>query len=96
MKIELSRIYPVTSHTDYVGNGSTFVAITGFQENGEQYILKALEKGASTIVVQENYVLDDFILGKIKSCGADIKYVKNTREALSKMAAEAYGNPAKK
>lgn len=96
MKIEIPRVYPVTSHTDFVGKGSIFVAITGLQENGERYILTALEKGASAIVVQESHVLDSHVLEKIKECNAKVKYVKNTRSALSKLSAEALGNPAKK
>ena len=34
MKIELPKIYPVTSHNDNVGPGSTFVAIPGTKDDG--------------------------------------------------------------
>lgn len=37
--------YLVTSHTDHVGPGSTFVAVKGFKQEGSSYILTALEKG---------------------------------------------------
>jgi UDP-N-acetylmuramoyl-L-alanyl-D-glutamate--2,6-diaminopimelate ligase len=96
MKIEIPSVYPVTSHTDYVGRGSIFVAITGMQKDGGEYILTALEKGASVIVIQENRTLDDKLLQKIKEHKATLKYVANTRHALSKLSAEALGNPAKK
>lgn len=96
MKIEMPSIYPVTSHTDFVGKGSIFVAITGMQKNGEQYILTALEKGASTIVVQENCEIDPDILQKIKEYRATVMYVANTRRALSELAAKKLDEPAKK
>ena len=96
MKIEMPSIYPVTSHSGRIGKGSTFVAITGMQENGERYILEALERGASTIVVQADSVVDETVLEKIKECKATLSYVKNTRVALSQLSAESLGNPAQK
>ncbi len=54
MKIQLPQIYPVASHTDYIGQGSTFVAIPGSKDNGNFYIQLALEKGAKKIVVQSD------------------------------------------
>ena len=45
-------IYPVTGHTDFVGKGSTFVAISGTKLNGLDFIPLALQKGAKKIVVQ--------------------------------------------
>ncbi len=37
-RIELPKIYPVASHTDNVGLGTTFVAIPGSCDNGNLYI----------------------------------------------------------
>jgi UDP-N-acetylmuramoyl-L-alanyl-D-glutamate--2,6-diaminopimelate ligase len=96
MKIEMPSIYPVTSHSGRAGKGSTFVAITGMQENGERYILEALERGASTIVVQQDSVVDEVVLQKIQECRASLRYVQNTRVALSQLAAESLDNPAEK
>lgn len=50
----LPQIYPVTCHTDHVGQGSTFVAIKGFKLNGEQFINLAREKGATTIITDKD------------------------------------------
>jgi UDP-N-acetylmuramyl pentapeptide synthase len=53
MQIELPKIYPVTSHTDNVGAGSTFVAIPGTKDDGNRYIHVALQRGATKVVVQD-------------------------------------------
>ena len=52
--IAMSTIFPVACHTDNVGRGSTFVAIKGEQQDGAAYRPRALERGASIIVVQKN------------------------------------------
>ena len=49
-KINFPSTYPVTGHTDFVGQNSTFVAIPGAKQNGLDFIPLALEKGAKKIV----------------------------------------------
>lgn len=88
--------YLVTCHTDHVGPGSTFVAIKGFQQDGVAYIPRALEHGASTIVVEEDAVLDAGIMHHIERAGVCLVRVPNTRKALAQMSARANGYPAKK
>lgn len=88
--------YLVTCHTDHVEPGSTFVAIKGFQQDGVAYIPRALENGASTIVVEEDAVIDATILLHIERAGACLVRVPNTRKALAQMSARANGYPAKK
>lgn len=88
--------YPVTCHTDHVGAGSTFVAIKGFQQDGLAYIPRALEHGASTIVVEENAELTHDLLLRIEQAGACLVRVPNTRKALAQMSARANGYPARK
>lgn len=88
--------YLVTCHTDHVGPGSTFVAIKGFQQDGIAYIPRALENGASTIVVEEDAVLDASIMLHIERAGACLVRVPNTRKALAQLSARANGYPAKK
>lgn len=87
--------YRVTSHTDHVGPGTTFVAVKGFKEEGNDYILTALEKGATRIVMEEGSPLREDILQALKDHGAELLYVSSARKALSELAAEAYGYPAK-
>jgi UDP-N-acetylmuramyl-tripeptide synthetase len=88
--------YPVTCHTDHVGPGSTFVAIKGFQQDGIAYIPRALEHGASTIVVDQDAIIAPEIANRIEQAGACLVRVPNTRKALAQMSARANGYPAKK
>lgn len=88
--------YPVTCHTDHVGAGTTFVAIKGFQQDGLVYIVRALEHGATTIVVENEAMLANDVLLRIEQAGACLVRVPNTRKALAQMSARANGYPAKK
>ncbi len=66
-----------------------FVAINGFEENGNDYIQEALEKQAKCIVLEK----ESYDLGKIPE-EVTVVEVENTRIALAKMATTYYGNPA--
>lgn len=88
--------YPVTCHTDHVEPGSTFVAIKGFQQDGLAYIPRALEHGASTIVVDQDAVIAADLVQRIENAGACLVRVPSTRKALAQMSARANGYPAKK
>jgi UDP-N-acetylmuramoyl-L-alanyl-D-glutamate--2,6-diaminopimelate ligase len=70
-----------------VSAGSMFIAIRGVQVDGHDFIDLAIENGASVIVVEELPVL----------LKPEIVYVQThcTREALSMIAANYYGNPSK-
>lgn len=96
MQIELPKIYPVASHTDNVGFGSTFVAIPGTKDDGNRYIRLALEKGATKIVIQSGVILPDDILAMITSAGASLVSVDNCRKALAELIAQALEYPARK
>ena len=78
----MENILKVTCHTDYVGPGSTFVAIKGVHMNGIDYIPLALEKGATKIVVDQDVDYEDAIR------------VSSARKALAELSAQAYGYPA--
>jgi len=96
MQIELPKIYPVASHTDNVGPGTTFVAIAGAKDDGNHYIQIALERGACTIVVQKNSIFSDSLLEQISKSGAALVYVDNCRKELAALIAQALDYPAKK
>lgn len=96
IQIELPKIYPVASHTDNVGAGTTFVAIPGTKDDGSRYISLALEKGATTIVIQQDVKISDELLQCMASTGVHVKYVENCRRALSELIAHALDYPAKK
>lgn len=70
-----------------VSEGTMFIAIRGVQVDGHDFIDRAIEDGASVIVVEE--------IPAILKTG--IVYVQThcTREALSIIAANYYDNPSK-
>lgn len=96
MNSYLPKTFLVTSHTKYVGQGSTFVAIKGQKENGVTYITHALEKGATTIVVAHDELLSNEIVQALASHQAKLVRVANTRQALAQLSAQAYNFPARK
>ena len=79
--IELPCTYPVTCHTDYVTHDSTFVAIQGDTYDGSSFIPLALQKGASTIVVDTRAHLSQSLIDCIKSFKAEIRSEKLGKEA---------------
>ncbi len=87
--------YPVTSHTDHVRPGSTFVAVKGMKEDGMRYIDQALAAGATRIVMNEGSELSADLRERIKSNNADLLFVPSTRLALAELSAEAYRYPAR-
>ena len=92
-KIELPLIWPVTCHTDYVGAGTTFVAIMGDRQDGRNYIPQALQSGATKIVVGQDQVTSELQV-LCASAGAELVLVVNPRAALSELSAQAWGQPA--
>ncbi len=101
-KKQLFTSLPVTCHTDYVTQGSTFVVIKGLKEDGSAYIQKALEQGASKIVVErgtqlapEPLALIELLL-LIDEYQAELVYVENARKALAHLSAQAAEYPAQK
>lgn len=94
--IVMPTTYPVTAHTQYVGAGSTFVAIKGFNEDGVQFIPDALTRGATTIVVANDADIPEEVQRAIKAHNAHLVRVHNTRQTLAELSAEAAGYPAQK
>ncbi|MFS0752828.1 UDP-N-acetylmuramoyl-L-alanyl-D-glutamate--2,6-diaminopimelate ligase [Oceanobacillus sp. 1P07AA] len=67
-----------------VSQGYIFVAINGFNQDGHQFILKAIEKGACVIVGES----------EITGLTAPYIQVENSRKALGIIANKFYGNPS--
>lgn len=89
------KIYPVTCHTKFVGQGSTFVAVQGFKDSGARYISEAINRGATTIVIESaNFTPELEQLCLAHDVKLDI--VKNARQELALRAANAVENPASK
>ena len=96
MQIELPKIYPVASHTDNIGPGSTFVAIPGMKDDGSHYIRLALEKGATKVVVQQDVQVLPDVSELMSLMGVNLVYVDSCRRALAELIAESLNYPAKK
>lgn len=94
--IDLPSIYPVTGHTDFVGQGTTFVAISGTKLNGLDFIPLALQKGAKKIVVQGDMQVSPELKLLILNHQAELVYVDDCRKALSELSAQALNYPANK
>jgi UDP-N-acetylmuramoyl-L-alanyl-D-glutamate--2,6-diaminopimelate ligase len=94
-QISLPTIWPVACHTDHVGPGSTFVVIKGHSSHGLKFVAQALQKGAKQIVVEEDMVGLE-LLNLVNSFKANLLTVANTRQALSNLSAQAWGDPAQK
>jgi UDP-N-acetylmuramyl-tripeptide synthetase len=92
--ITLPSTFPVTSHTQYVGPGSTFVAVQGLKENGTFYIPEAIKRGATKVVIDQNCELLPDVHACIRQFGVTLERVENTRLALAQLSAQAAGNPA--
>lgn len=92
--IELPEIWPVTCHTDYVGSGSTFVAIKGMQYDGIDYVAQAIKKGATNVVIAQHVQLSVELQQLLDERNITVTRVKNTRKTLAQLSAQAYNYPA--
>lgn len=89
----LPKYYPVTCHTDHVGQGSTFVAIKGFATDGARLIPKALANGATHIIT--HYESNKDSVEKLCSAyGASCSFAADTRQTLAEEANKSLGYPA--
>lgn len=87
--LKMPDIFPVASHTKNVGPGSVFVAIKGLKDDGVHYILEALSRGATEIIIDETVELSSEINQAIINAKALITRVKNTRQALADLSTKA-------
>ena len=71
-----------------VKEGSVFVCIKGVMSDGHSYAQKAVELGASTLIVEDDITVNSSLVTILK--------VDNTRKALSFMSAAYFGHPAAK
>jgi len=79
----------ISFDTRNLEKGDLFVAIKGIDADGHKYINKAIEKGASAVLFEdETHKLQDKNIPFIKA--------RNSREALARIAAAFYGFPARK
>jgi len=81
-------IHQITFDSKQVFEGSLFVAIRGTRTDGHRYIQSAVENGATAIVCEE--------LPQQLAKGVTYVKVKDSKEALGRIAANFYGNPSKR
>ncbi len=68
--------------------GDVFVAISGYKEDGKDYIAEAIDNGAVAIVTDEEVKIEDEDVTHI--------LVEDARIALAIISSQYYGNPARK
>src|ERR1043165_2972349 len=76
-----------------VSNGSTFVAIKGFQTDGHKFIQSAISRGATTIVLEDTSAFSE---DDAKEATVTRILVSNARKALAIISEEAFGSPSSK
>jgi UDP-N-acetylmuramoyl-L-alanyl-D-glutamate--2,6-diaminopimelate ligase len=81
------RIGKITFDSRQVAEGDLFVAVTGLQADGHQFIDRALQSGAAAVVCQEP--------GQETGPGVPLVQVSDSRKALAQMAAAFYGYPSR-
>ena len=91
LDIDISKI---KNDSKEVSESDVFVALTGFNFDGHEYIEEAVKNGAKAVVMQEDKI-DKNIIKKIPS-EVTIVVVPDTRYALAIMACNYYQNPSRK
>lgn len=69
-----------------IKEGSTFVCIEGFENDGHNFIDSAIKNGARAIIAQKNIEINENVV---------FVQVKDTRYALALMASNFYNHPSK-
>jgi UDP-N-acetylmuramoyl-L-alanyl-D-glutamate--2,6-diaminopimelate ligase len=77
----------ITIDSRSVSPGDCFVAIRGEHSNGHDFVMQAIERGASVVVVEAAHRLD-------VPLSTTAVHVPDTRRALSAIAAGFYGQPS--
>lgn len=90
IKDDIFAIKGITCDSRQVKPGYAFIAISGFEEDGNKYISDAINKGASVIFTDKkiNEELDNYNIPIVK--------VKDTRAYLGYLAAKYYDYPSEK
>lgn len=84
-----SDITGVTADSRRVGPGSLFVAVKGTQTDGHCFIPKAIEQGATAVLLSDEVPAD-------APAGVTFVRVADTEAAIGPVATTFYGNPSKR
>jgi UDP-N-acetylmuramoyl-L-alanyl-D-glutamate--2,6-diaminopimelate ligase len=94
MKKAFPDFWLVTQNSKFITKKSIFFAIKGKNFNGADFILDALQKGASKIVTDQ--VLSQDVKDAIKDTNVELVEVEDALLELPKYCAKAWKYPAKK
>ena len=86
------NIEMIESDSRKIKQNAMFVAIKGFDVDGNLFIKQAIENGAIAIVIEEGTKLKKSDISE----NTNVIMVPNARLALAKMACNFYGNPSRK
>lgn len=89
---EDTEVFDIQYDSRAVGKGSLFVAIRGEKTDGNLFAMQAVEKGAVALVTDRSKESGV----RSQEYAATIIYVPNAREALARISAAFYGEPATK
>lgn len=89
----LNKVTGIEYDSRKVTEGSVFVAIKGFNIDGHQFILDALNKKAVAIVLENNDAIPDSLV--INNQAVKI-LVKDSRQALAELSIAYFEEPSKK
>lgn len=92
-KAELNEIDNISINSNLVKKGTIFFAIKGYKTDGHKFIIDAINKGASAIVLEDNSFAPEQLF--IHSGCVKI-LVENSRKALADISAALYDNPTKR
>lgn len=103
------EITNICYHSGNVKSGSLFICLKGFRTDGHEYLLKALEAGAKTVVIEKDAVVelrDDTLLYTEHYClriseiiehwDVAVIIVADSRMTLAEASAAFFDYPAKK
>ncbi|MDD5424703.1 MAG: Mur ligase domain-containing protein, partial [Candidatus Omnitrophica bacterium] len=79
------EIRGISCDSKNTADGYLFVAVPGVSSDGHKYINEAVDRGAVAVVMEKDVVVPDHV--------ARI-FVRNSREALPRIANEFFGRPA--
>src|SRR5438045_2554965 len=83
------EVSAITADSREVSASTIFVAIRGHRQDGHQFLKKVCDAGAAGVVVESASEIPPTFKGAVV-------VVKNTRDALDRLAAHFFGNPADK
>ncbi|MCQ2531092.1 MAG: UDP-N-acetylmuramoyl-L-alanyl-D-glutamate--2,6-diaminopimelate ligase [Saccharofermentans sp.] len=89
------RVSSVEYDSRKIQENSAFVAIKGFTSDGHDYVAKAIESGAGTIVVnkERDSLSDDELIALSEAKGVTVLEMEDTRKGIAVLSAQFYNHP---